>query len=206
MSTRSSACNQYRRATGREGFTLVELMVVLGVVSVLAAFSAPAIEEFIARSRIEGFCRTTASLVRRTRLEGIKRGRPTVLRIDTVTGVGTAFVDDNGNSVFDDGERLIGEATLPGGLSFAAPNPLPAVDGFPVAGDEGWVSFNSDGSVAVSGAFRIADPRGNFLEIRIAPTSTAKVKVRKWDDTRAVNVDSTHWYSSGEGGRNWQWN
>ena len=206
MSTRPSACNRCRRATGREGFSLVEVTVVMAVVSLLAAFSAPAIEEFIARSKIEGFCRTTASLVRRTRLESIKRGRPTVLRIDTVTGVGTAFVDDNGNSAFDDGERLISEATLPGGLSFAAPDALPAVDGFDVDGDDCWVSFNTDGSVAVSGAFRIADPRGNFLEIRVAPTSTAKVKVRKWDDTRAVNVDNTHWYSSGEGGSSWHWN
>lgn len=206
MPSRSSAHNSYRRTTGREGFSLVELSVVLAVVSMLAAFSAPAIEEFIARSKIEGFCRTTASLVRRTRLEGIKRSRPTVLRIDTATGAGIAFVDDNGNSAFDDGERLIGEAILPGGLSFAAPDPLPAVDGFPVAGDECWVSFNPDGSVAVSGAFRIADPRGNFLEIRVAPTSTAKVKVRKWDDTRPVNVDSTHWYSSDEGGSYWRWN
>lgn len=200
---------QSRRSRTRaheDGFSLVELMVIMAVMTIIAAFTYPAIAEFIHRSRIEGFCRTTSTLIVRTRLDAIKRNQPTVFRIDQVTGQGVAFVDIDNDGVFDDGERLIGQAILPDGLSFSAPNLLPAVDGFPTAGNDAWISFGVDGSVAQPGSIRVGDPRGNYLEIRIAPAATAKIKIRKWDDTLPVNVDNSHWYSAGEGGAPWHWN
>ena len=99
----------------------------------------------------------------------------------------------------------IGRLDLPGDLSFAGPPANPAVVGFQSAGDDSWVTFNTDGSVPQIGAFRVADPRGNFLEVRVGPAATAKIQVRKWNEDLAVNVDGTHWFSQDEGGAPWIW-
>lgn len=42
--------------------------------------------------------------------------------------------------------------------------------------------FQPNGSVADEGAFRIADLRGNFLEVRVAPAATGRIEIRKWQD------------------------
>ena len=194
-----------KRRHCQRGYTLIELLIVLLLVGLLAIISRPAIEQFIARSRIDGYTQVAGSMMRRARLEAIKRSQPAVLRVNTVTGQGAAFVDANLNDVYDDGELLLGVLTMPNGLSYAAPAPELVVDGFDVSGDEAWVSFMSDGSVEQSGALRFMDGRGNCMELRVAPAATAKIRVRKWDAELPVDEDGSHWYGDGEGGRPWTW-
>ena len=59
--------------------------------------------------------------------------------------------------------------------------------------------FLPDGSVEETGAFRFADVRGNFLEVRVEPLATARVQVRKWDET------DNEWYTRDQGGKAWEW-
>ena len=68
-------------------------------------------------------------------------------------------------------------------ISFLAPTGETTIDGFTRNGDGDQVAvFDSDGSIRDLGAFRIADSRGNYFEIRIAPKSTARVETLKWVD------------------------
>ncbi len=71
------------------------------------------------------------------------------------------------------------------------------VEGLEKVGTTGLARFNSDGSVDATGAFRYADQRGNFLEVRIDPRAVARVKVRKWD--------GTSWFARDESPGPWIW-
>ena len=59
--------------------------------------------------------------------------------------------------------------------------------------------FESDGSIRNIGAFRFGDTRGNYLQIEIAPTATARVTLKKWDET------TDKWKEQEEEGEKWIW-
>jgi hypothetical protein len=94
---------------------------------------------------------------------------------------------------------------MPGGVELKAPGSQPVVDGFSTALNAAWIRFNVDGSVDRAGALRVGDLPGNLLEIRVAPAATARIVVRKWNESLAANGDGTHWYAKGEGSQAWSW-
>ena len=49
-----------------------------------------------------------------------------------------------------------------------------------VGGSPNAVVFQPGGSVRDSGAIRFGDKRGNILEVRVEPRSTARVEIRKF--------------------------
>lgn len=186
-----------RRQRSTRGFTLVEALIVLAVVAVITGLGMPALQQMIHRSKIEGIARQTSVMMQAARLEAIKRSRPGLVKIDTATRQIVSFIDENDDAVQDPAEGELGLLTLPSGVNFSAPPAQQAIDGFESAGTEGWVTFEGDGSVELEGAFRFGDPRGNFLEVRVAPAATARAEVRKWD--------GSDWQAPGEGGQAWQW-
>ena len=58
------------------GFTLIELMVVLILFGVVALISFPALQNAIARSRLEGTVRQVGILMQTSRYEAIKNSTP----------------------------------------------------------------------------------------------------------------------------------
>lgn len=195
-----------RRKRGVRGFSLVEALISLSLTGLLSTLVVPEFQQFIVRSRIDGHLQMTQALMLKTRFESIKRGQPGVVLVDTASSSTLAFMDSNLNSAYDEGEALLGRLEATGGIQFAAPDSENVVEGFSVLGDEAWVSFLPDGSVQESGAFRIMDPRGNALELRVSPAATAKIRVRKWNSDLPLSEDGSHWYGDGEGGEPWTWN
>lgn len=208
------------------GFSLVELVLALAVIGIIATMAVPALISFIHRGKIEGISGKTSLLTQRTRMEAMKRGVRTVVMVDPATGEVFAFADLHGAAATDPADGLfnpidgmtprttdymIARYTLPSGVSFESPTDtgLDSIDGFVNPGNpdppDKQVVFQTDGSVLATGAFRFADQRGNFLEVRVAPQVTGKTQVRKYDDSLPLNVDGTNWYARREGGQPWQW-
>jgi prepilin-type N-terminal cleavage/methylation domain-containing protein len=208
------------------GFSLVELVVVLAFLGILAGLGLPALSSFIHRSKIEGLSTQSGMLIRQARMEAMKRGVRTVVRIDVATRELIAFADvqgalatDPSDGVFNpivglihrDTDYEIGRFQLPSGVSFASPTDsgVDSVDGFVNPGNPDppdlQAIFLTDGSVLDAGAFRLADERNNYLELRVSPQASGRVQVRKHDQLLPPNHDGTHWYARGEGGSPWQW-
>lgn len=61
------------------------------------------------------------------------------------------------------------------------------------------VVFSSTGSVRTTGWVRVGDNDDNYLEIRIEPAATGRVRLRKWDR------NSDEWRYQGQGGEAWEW-
>ncbi|MDX1385812.1 MAG: prepilin-type N-terminal cleavage/methylation domain-containing protein, partial [Thermoanaerobaculia bacterium] len=134
-------------STQRPGFSAVELLVVLAILSIVATLVLPNLMQLLHRSKIEGTCGRTAMLMQKARFEAIKRGVPTVVAIDPVENVVFAFADVHGVAATDPSDGLfnpiggavhrttdyeLGRHQLPFGVSFTSPSDsgMDSVDGF----------------------------------------------------------------------------
>lgn len=202
-----------RNAT--QGYTLIELLVAFALMATLAFIGFPALQKMIHRSRLEGFHLEAMNLTRMARYEAIKRGVPTVVRLNFANNRVEAYadVDDNGDFVPDTSLKVRetdypigGGLPLPRHVFIWAPGESPqgpsAVEGFtphPDASFPNQIVFTRNGSVRDIGAFRFGDEVGNFLELRVSPRASGRVQLRKWDP------DATEWYMRNEDGKRWQW-
>lgn len=211
---------QRPRSRSQRGFTFVEAVIVVGVLGLIMLLGIPTLLQLLHRSRIEGIARETAVLMQTARFEAIKRGVQTVVHIDPNTEEVIAFTDVHGPTAADPSDGLffavpgfvnratdyeIARLRLPAGVSFSflATVGLASVDGFVNPGNpdppDQQAIFLTDGTVLDEGAFRFGDQRGNFLEARVDPPTTARIEVRKWDDVAGA------WHGFGEGGKPWTW-
>lgn len=208
------------RCEGARGFTLIEVLVVVGVLTVVLALGIPAIQNLIVRSKTEGFARDASAIMQRTRLEAIKMNREGAVFLDAANRRLVAFIDADRDGVFNPGgvpprttDYVLARLDLPSNVEFedqdgntgkasVLGNTTVEVDGADLPAP----IFQPDGSidepVADAFAYRVADLRGNVLEVRIAPAATGKVRVRKWQDGEWLSTVDPQDPKS----KPWRWN
>jgi len=192
------------------GFTLIEMLLILGLLMVLMLFTWPSLLQYFHRAAMIEIARQSGSLMQVARFEAVKRNRPARVEFDMTQGEVRSYADLNSNGVFDPAtEALVGKYPLPKGVYFWGPpdaaerldssvdmfNHSPAAAPFDMA----WVTYDPTGSVAQSGAVRFGDKYGNFLEIRIKDLAGARVQLAKWNDTTST------WAGEGSAGKGWTW-
>jgi type IV fimbrial biogenesis protein FimT len=82
MTSMSEVCNKLTMDRN-SGFTLVELLVTLVVVSILLAVGAPAFQDFIKNNRVTGQTNDLVSAIQLARSEALKRGTNMVVCAST---------------------------------------------------------------------------------------------------------------------------
>jgi prepilin-type N-terminal cleavage/methylation domain-containing protein len=180
--------NPSKRVRGHSGFTLVELLVVLVVGMILMVVSYPELAKYYTRSQLEGTTQQLSLMMQKARYQAIKFSPQT-----TTVCADTA----NRQVVASQGALQISQLALPKAVSFGAPPPQLAIT---LVVTPNCFTFNSDGSVAEVGSFRLVDNNANYLEVRVDPQATARVEVRKW------NATDSQWYTRNQGGKAWEWN
>lgn len=116
------------------GFTLVELMVVIAIASILLTLGIPSMNRFVASSRVVTAANDMVYMVTLARSEAIKRRQPDdkpVSIIRKASGFGNdwsggviLFVDNNDNQKFDSGDEKIQETpSLKSGISLTMVSP-----------------------------------------------------------------------------------
>lgn len=199
-----------RRAVA--AFTLVELLITLAVLGVIVGLGLPALNKLIMRAKLEGQARSVSVLAGRARNEAVTQGAEAVVHLDGDEFV--AFVDLDGPNAADPPDGLFNPVSgqgykatdwemsrvpLANKITVAAPTGEDAIFGL-VNTDrpDERIIFNPDGTLLSTGAFRLADPAGNYLEVAVGPRATGQVTLRKWDGTA--------WREQDEGGEAWTWN
>jgi hypothetical protein len=205
------------RRVSEAGFNLIEVVVISSLLLTAGVLSTPPLVGVLNRTKVEGAANDMSALMRASRAIAITRGGSAVVCVDDGAGELIAFADVHGVELDDEPDGLlnpivgqperstdyeIGRVRLPSGVAFADPDGqrgLDSVAGFanPDGLPAGCAIYREDGSLEATGAFRLADARGNALELIAAPRTAARVEVRKWTGTA--------WASRGEGGRGWDW-
>lgn len=213
----------------QRGFTLIELLVVMALMLVLMTLAVPVIWTTMRQAKIRGAASEVSALMRRARLEAIKSSCPAIVRaVDAVGREPARFEAFADCTQPMDGEpdadrQIVGTVHLPTGVVLKAPpdvvgkdsiddfSPNPAdPSGAHVAlfrGDGSLAFFKNDGSLdsqAGGGAFRLGDPLGNFLEVRVLYPATGRIELRKCL-VCANESDVSDWKAEGEGGKAWAW-
>ena len=113
----------------KKAFTLIEVVVVVGIVSVLLLMGIPALLEMSENNQLKGTARNLYSFFQKAKLEAIRRNANVVISITPGAyspqgGVGSykVFVDDSENFVHDGGEELIDEIFMPTKISLVSAN------------------------------------------------------------------------------------
>lgn len=153
--TSSLSSQQLRLAT--RGFTTIELMVVIAIITILAALAAPSFRPLIERWRVRAATEDLQSILYYARSEAIKRGGKIVLKkiasgngctaadANTQWGCGwTVFIDANDNATQDAGELTLQTSSAPTKLeiNLASSNGYITVDRWGQLASAGSSSFN----------------------------------------------------------------
>lgn len=159
-----------------KGFTLIELMIVVGVISIMAAIAVPAIMSWMPNIRQKAATRELFADLQRARMEAIKRNAPAVVVFVpaascTATGGSySVFVDDGAgggvanNKNLDGGEQNFVQQTMPRDVSLCDSNFAAHKTGFLPTGlpqNIGRVKLNStkgrisEVTITIAGGIRI---------------------------------------------------
>ena len=167
--------NRPKSVSRDAGFSMIELLTVLLVGLVLMMLSAPELMKYYIRSQIEGVTREVSFVLQRARYRAIKHSQEVQVCGDAAAG----FVTGPGVPVDLPKSVSLYEITFTsGGNCFI---------------------FQPDGSVKEIGAFRFSDVRGNLLEVDVSPQATARVQVRKYNETE------DKWFTRDQGDNAWEW-
>lgn len=182
------------------GFTILELLVVVTILTIASLIAIPAFLKMAVRAKLEGVTRQTKVLLQMARQEAVKSGIPVAVECDFAERALVIFGDVDDDGVFTPDETKtyrtvdyqVVRQPLPGAnnpsarIEFMGPSGTPGTAGAPGDAISGFTGTNSlaifevDGSIREEGAFRFGDKRGNYLEVRVGPAATARLQVRKY--------------------------
>ena len=179
------------RKLGRQGFTIVELIVVIAIVGMVLAIAIPYFGAAMRRSRVTAEARQILVPLLKARLEAIKRGNNVLVEIST-NSIKTSyrqalvFVDTSNSganlNVYDAGDTLMGtfpmapssESTLRLD-SVNAPSPSSASATI----DFIFTPFGSMDAATTSKAVYVSDAKNNVIQISVPSTSNGKPALTK---------------------------
>lgn len=175
-----------RAAEGRGGFTLVEILLVLGIVGVIMTFAAPALSPD--RWRSDGAVQSVAIAMNAAQRTAVLRQHDVVMTFDVDGDVIQVHHDEDNDGVVDSGEdtRVI---DMPETIGFAnsGADKLPQGDA-PISWASGTgdpaLTFYRNGSASSEGAVYLSPVRGRKASIstsaRAVTVERATGVVRCW--------------------------
>jgi type IV fimbrial biogenesis protein FimT len=131
----------------QSGFTLIEMMIVIGVIGILSAFAIPNFISSLPDYRLRSATRDIVSCMQEAKLRAVKENTQVVVIFDQNNESYVSFIDSvpaGGNWALDGTEKILKQVALPSGIDIQS-NPLtsPYTYGF----DNRGLSANTGGTI-----------------------------------------------------------
>jgi prepilin-type N-terminal cleavage/methylation domain-containing protein len=88
-----------RRRRQRAGLTMLEIVVVVGIIGVFAAMAFPSVQQFLANQRVKSAARSIADAFRLARTEAIRTGDAHIVFLSASSGGNPPATDPAGTSL-----------------------------------------------------------------------------------------------------------
>ena len=175
------------RFVASTGFSIVELVVILVIVAILAAFALPNLSEWQANTKVKAVARDVVIHLQLAKMEAIKANERAVALFTAgayspagQVGSYTIFLDTNQNFAQDAGEQVIIQQGMPPGISlitavfadFAGLGTPAAANGFRPRG----LPLSSADGVASAGV-SIRNNKSRFYRILVSPAGNIRLQM-----------------------------
>jgi type II secretion system protein H len=157
------------RGRGGEGFTLVELSIVLVIFGIVSAIAVPGINKFLRSVELNGQVQQFATTLRVVRQRSITENNNYVLYWTLTERKLKWWDDDNNNGVQNGTEKNGATSALPSWITVtnSSTNPFPSDT----------VTFLPNGSASVSGSVIYSNPEGYARSMSVVrPTGMVTVQ------------------------------
>jgi type IV fimbrial biogenesis protein FimT len=155
-----------------KGFTLIELMITVAIMSIMMAVGLPSFQSIIASSRLTAAANAMVSALQLARFEAIKQHKPVVVTKKTNWKDGwIVYVDKNRNNAQDTDEPTL--------ATFDAISPTVKMDNTTVTYTT-YMNYDESGRANVGGHFTFCSPATgtatDFRKVVIAATGRMRVE------------------------------
>lgn len=169
------------------GFTLLELLITVSILSLLVAIAVPSYQSWIQKARLKATARDLHGELQRARIQAIRGNDRTVIRFNAiVTGDPYDYIifrDTNGNFRYQPGnETLLAavrfesaqyDTSKGGGQGMTFANNGGSTPAFAWTGRG--LPVNQDGSPA-SGEIFMQNLQGDTVRLRVSPAGTIRIE------------------------------
>src|SRR5205823_13419718 len=123
-SRRATSSGTHGQASAREGFSLIELLIVVAISMIAAAMALPLVSNAVNQIHLSSSATDYANLLQRARMRAVQDDTYYQIRTQTLSGDPIAYVDINKNASYDTGEPMMVFAS---GVTYKAQSAGPAL-------------------------------------------------------------------------------